>query len=465
MTIAAFTLGCKVNQYDTDTILQEFSSKGFSIGEFDEMADIYIINTCTVTNISDKKSRQIINRAYKQNPQAFIVVYGCYAQVNPEALQKLEGVSLVLGTQYKDSLVEIVISKFESHLKSMHESNSGLKPDLNEQNLKSRLQIYKKMSNCTNNLPKRTRAYLKIQDGCDRYCSYCIVPYARGPVKSRSMTSLLEEAKELVLSGCKEIVLTGIQIASYGNDVSNGNNVNNNLLLELIRQIHDIQGLQRLRLGSLDPSIIDETFLNTAISLPKLCDHFHLSLQSGCNETLLRMNRQYTVEQYAQKVEQLHRLFPQGSITTDIIVGFPGETEDDFIQSLKFVEKMGFFRTHVFMYSPKEKTPAAEYKNQVDKKTKEHRSRVMRTLGEQMNNDFCTKYIGNVLSVLIESKIDLLNGSNKAETLWEGHTTQYITVRVKGNKKISNQNFENKIIPVRLKELQDGVMYGEVEAI
>ncbi|MCL2398328.1 MAG: tRNA (N(6)-L-threonylcarbamoyladenosine(37)-C(2))-methylthiotransferase MtaB [Defluviitaleaceae bacterium] len=442
MTVAAFTLGCKVNQYDTETILQDFSAGGFNIVEFIDIADVYIINTCTVTNVSDKKSRQMISRAYKQNPQALIVVYGCYAQVNPEALQKLEGVSMVLGTQYKDSLVEMVTSHFETSF------NLSVKPRLDEYETQ-------KISSCIKTVTKRTRAYLKIQDGCDRYCSYCIVPYARGLVKSRPIADLLSEAENLVKLGCKEIVLTGIQIAAYGNDVSN----DNNLLIDLIKQIHDIHGLERLRLGSLDPNIINEKFLNAIVSLPKLCDHFHLSLQSGCDRTLSRMNRKYTSDQYAQKAKKLRSLFPKGTFTTDIIVGFPGETEEDFAQSLKFVEEINFFRIHVFMYSPKEKTPAAEYKNQIDKKTKEHRSHAMRTLGKQMNHDFCIKYIGDVLPVLFESRVD--SSKAKTDTVWEGHTTQYITVRVHSNM----QNLENQIIPVRLKELKDGVMYGEVEAI
>ena len=404
MTVAAFTLGCKVNQYDTDTILRDFFDLGFTICDFNDCADIYIVNTCTVTNISDKKSRQMINRAYRQNPNAVIVAYGCYAQVNPEALKELEGVSMVLGTENKHRVAEIVAGHFQ------------VKP-----------------VSAGGNLPvKRARAYLKIQDGCDRYCSYCIVPYARGSVVSRSVGELVAEANTVIQSGCKEVVITGIQIASYGND-----------LVKLIECVHDVPGLERLRLSSLEPNIIDENFLQAVSRLPKLCDHFHLSLQSGCNRTLRRMNRRYTTEQYAGAAHAIRSYFPQALLTTDIIVGFPGETDEDYEETLAFAKEIGFFRIHVFVYSPKAGTPAASYENQVDAKVKERRSQTLRSLADRMNRGFYRKYIGKTLPVLFESESD---------GVWEGHTTQYLTVKVP-----ANQDLSNRILPVKL-----GAVYGKL---
>ena len=408
MTVAALTLGCKVNQYDTDAILQDFCDLGFTICDFDTHTDIYIVNTCTVTNISDKKSRQMINRAHRQNPNALIVAYGCYAQVEPETLKNIPGVSMVLGTKDKHQVAEIVASLFDKT-----EAVPSKPP------------------------AKRTRAYLKVQDGCDRYCAYCIVPYARGSVVSRSIEDAAAEAEDIVQSGCKEIVLTGIQIASYGND-----------LKKLMKHIHDIPGLERLRLGSLEPNIIDEEFLQTASSLPKLCDHFHLSLQSGCDRILKRMNRRYNTAQFAIAVKGIHSYFPKATLTTDIIVGFPGETEEDFEETLVFAEKIGFFRIHVFAYSPKAGTPAAGFPDQVDIKVKEHRSCILRNLAKRMNRSFYRQYIGETLPVLFESESD---------GIWEGHTTQYLTVKAP-----YTQNLSNRIVTVRLTKEQNGTACGEI---
>ena len=432
-SVAAFTLGCKVNQYDTDAILQDFAALGFTVCDFDAdvtdgpPTDVYIINTCTVTNISEKKSRQMINRACKKNPQALIVAYGCYAQVEPELLQNLPGVSMVLGTQDKHQIAELVAAR----LNEIKATGLGLKET---GDLKAVTPYQTK--------PTRTRAYLKVQDGCDRYCSYCIVPYARGGVKSRTIAEVAAEAELLVKSGCKEIVITGIQIASYGNDLNNTDN-----LVALIKCIHDIPGLERLRLGSLEPNIINEGFLLTLCPLPKLCDHFHLSLQSGCDRTLKGMNRRYTTGQFAKAAADVRSYFPNGALTTDIIVGFPGETEEDFAESLSFVQKIGFFRIHVFAYSPRAGTPAADFPNQVEQVIKEQRSRTMRKLAEKMNQDFYQRYLGQVLPVLFESKIK--------KGLWEGHTSQYLTVRV-----AAEEDLSNRIVTVMLKSIQDGAAYG-----
>ena len=417
-SVAAFTLGCKVNQYDTEAILRDFTELGFTLCDFESAADVYLINTCTVTNMSDKKSRQMINRAYKRNPNALIIAYGCYVQVEPKAFEHIPGVSIALGTQDKHRVAEIAADRLAKI------------NDIEITAVKTTAEV-----------SKRTRAYLKIQDGCDRYCAYCIVPYARGDVKSRVISEVMTEAEALVAAGCKEIVLTGIQIASYGNDLNDTDN-----LLCLMQRIHNIPGLERLRLGSLEPNIIDADFLQTACRLPKLCDHFHLSLQSGCNRTLQRMNRRYTTDHYAQAAADIRTCFPQATLTTDIIVGFPGETDKDFEESLVFAEKIDFFRIHVFVYSPRTGTPAASFPDQVDQKTKERRSRTFRKLAEKMNHDFYVRYIGQVLPVLFEAE---------DSEIWEGHTTNYMTVRAAGHKDLAN-----RIVPVMLKEVRDGVVYG-----
>lgn len=403
MTVAAFTLGCKVNQYDTDSILKDFCNLGFTICNFTDFADIYMINTCTVTNASDKKSRQMISRAHKQNPNAFVVAYGCYAKVDAESLQNIPGVSLVLGPQDKHNVAKIVADHFNVKATAVQSTVPT----------------------------KRTRAYLKIQDGCDRFCSYCIVPYARGAVVSRSMAELIKEANDIVSSGCKEIVLTGIQIAAYGDNSGRD-------LIELMKRICDIDGVKRLRLSSLEPNIIDEEFLQAASKLPKLCDHFHLPLQSGCDNTLKRMNRRYSTAQYAKAVEDVRLYFPNATITTDVIVGFPGETDKEFSETLTFVEETGFFSIHVFPYSPKKGTRAAGFPNQIDNEIKEQRSKVLRSLSEKMNKAIYSQYIGKTLPVLFESQT---NG------IWEGRTTQYITVLT-----TSCEDLSNKIIPIEIDE-------------
>ena len=403
-TVAAHTLGCKVNQYDTDAILRDFSALGFTVCNSDGPADIFIINTCTVTNVSSKKSRQLVSRAYRQNPNALIVAYGCYAQVEPDALSGIPGVSLVIGTNDKHRVAEMVSERF-------YQQKTGLAK-------KNKIEISKSAG-------KRVRAYLKVQDGCDRFCSYCIVPYARGAVSLRGIDDVAAEAEALVYNGCKEIVLSGIQIASYGKD-----------LIKLIKRIHDVSGLERLRLSSLEPRVIDEDFLRP--DLPKLCDHFHLSLQSGCDRTLERMNRRYTTTQYTQAAAAIRARYPHAALTTDIIAGFPGETDEDFAESLAFTESIGFFRIHVFAYSPKAGTPAAGFPHQVSSKVKEARSQTLRCLGEKMHNSFCKRFIGREVPVLFESK-------NKGQ--WEGHTTQYIKVRI-----TSADDLRNRIVRIKLKK-------------
>ena len=423
MTIAAYTLGCKVNQYDTEAILKDFINLGFTVCDFNKKADVYFINTCTVTNTGSKKSRQAISRAKRLNPGAFIVAYGCYAKTDPEVLQNISGVSLVIPPGDKHRAAKII----SDNIIAGHDILN--KDIINEPPV------------------KRTRAYIKIQDGCDRFCSYCIVPYARGGVVSRTIGDVITEAKSLVYNGTKEIIITGIQIAAYGNDFNSRNKAD---LPQLIKLIHDIKGLKRLRLSSIEPNLTDDYFLSVIGKLPKLCDHFHLSLQSGCDRTLAAMNRRYTAEQFEKAATGLRCFFPQASLTTDVIVGFPGETDEDFNETMKFVEKIGFLKIHAFPYSRKTKTPAACFPNQINGKVKKSRCDDLKQLAEKMNTKITERYIGKTFPVLFETE--------KENGIWEGCTTHYIKVRVK-----SPGNLKNKIISVKLNEQRCGVVCGVLE--
>ena len=414
--IAAYTLGCKVNAYDTEAMLELFLNKNYEIVNFDEFSDIYLINTCTVTNLSDKKSRQMIRKAKNNNPAAIIVAVGCYAQVNPEELQKIEGLNLIIGTKDRAEIVH----KVENYEKEQGIINS-VSNIMDE-------QVFEKLS--VNRLHGKTRALLKIQEGCNQYCSYCIIPYARGNIRSRDPLDVIEETQVLTKNGFKEIVLAGIHVASYGKDLGNVD------LLNILEQVHEVENLKRIRFSSIEPTVVTEQFVNTIKSLPKVCDHFHLSLQSGCNKTLKRMNRKYTAEQYEFAVNLLKSSFPNVSITTDIIVGFPGETQNDFHESYNFVKNVGLSNLHIFPYSPKRGTKAALFKDQVPNKIKAERSKKMIKLSEDLDSAFKKKYLNAELQVLFEQKLE--------GNIYEGHTTNYMKVQVQ-----SQQDLINKIINVK----------------
>ncbi len=422
--VAAYTLGCKVNMYDTEAMLELFKNNGYEITSFDDYADIYIINTCTVTNLGDKKSRQIIRRARHKNPDAVIAAVGCYAQVAPDEVSKIEGVNLVLGTKERSSIVQHVEQFMQD---SVFVNNVS---DVFSETAFEELSI--------ENLNDRTRAFLKIQEGCDRFCAFCIIPYARGRVRSRNPESILSEVRRLAANEYKEIVLTGIHVASYGKDLNNGMN-----LLDVMEMIHGVDKLERIRLSSIEPLFIDETFANRVSKIPKLCDHFHLSLQSGCDRTLKRMNRRYTTAQYEEAVTRLREVMPDVAITTDVIVGFPGETEEDFHESISFVEKVRLAGMHVFQYSPKTGTPAADFKDQVEPQLKADRSAAMLKLGEELKQAFLEKNINKAVNVLYEKKI--------GDNLYEGHSTNYMTVHTK-----SATDIINKILTVQIVKAGDG---------
>ena len=417
--IAFITLGCKVNLYDTEAMAELFTEKGYEVVDFEEYADVYLINTCTVTNLGDKKSRQMIRRAKRINPNSVVVSTGCYAQVASEEVAKIEGINIVIGTKNRSEIVETV----ENYVAENGVVNNV--SDIMGEKEFEPLQISR--------LTNRTRAYIKIQEGCNRYCTYCIIPYARGPIRSRKPEEVVEEVKKLAENGFKEVVLTGIHVASYGLDLGNIT------LADIIEKVHSVDGIERIRFSSMEPLAIDNEFVARMSKLPKVCDHYHLSLQSGCNRTLKRMNRKYNAEQYAEACERLRNAFPNVAITTDIIVGFPDETEEDFKESLAFAERMKLDKIHTFPYSPKKGTPAAKMKNQISGDVKSQRSKEMIALSDKMNIDFLNNNIGKTVPVLFE---DMENG------FWQGHTTNYIKVLAK-----SDENLNNKIVDVKLDKI------------
>jgi threonylcarbamoyladenosine tRNA methylthiotransferase MtaB len=417
--IAFITLGCKVNLYDTEAMAELFTEKGYEVVDFEEYADVYLINTCTVTNLGDKKSRQMIRRAKRINPNSVVVATGCYAQVASEEVAKIEGINIVIGTKNRSEIVETV----ENYVAENGVVNNV--SDIMGEKEFEPLQISR--------LTNRTRAYIKIQEGCNRYCTYCIIPYARGPIRSRKPEEVIEEVKKLAENGFKEVVLTGIHVASYGLDLGNIT------LADIIEKVHSVDGIERIRFSSMEPLAIDDEFVARMSKLPKVCDHYHLSLQSGCNRTLKRMNRKYNAEQYAEACERLRNAFPNVAITTDIIVGFPDETEEDFKESLAFAERMKLDKIHTFPYSPKKGTPAAKMKNQISGDIKSQRSKEMIALSDKMNIDFLNNNIGKTVPVLFE---DMENG------FWQGHTTNYIKVLAK-----SDENLNNKIVDVKLDKI------------
>ncbi|MCI8783685.1 MAG: tRNA (N(6)-L-threonylcarbamoyladenosine(37)-C(2))-methylthiotransferase MtaB [Dorea sp.] len=398
---ALHNLGCKVNAYETEAMQELLARHGYEIVPFQEKADIYIINTCTVTNMADRKSRQMLHRARKQNPEALVVACGCYVQAKDG--EQEECVDVVIGNNRKKDLIEI-LEGFESGKKRLEKEIL----DINHTNEYEELHLEQ--------TAEHTRAYVKVQDGCNQFCTYCIIPYVRGRVRSRARDSVLGEIQKLADNGYKEAVLTGIHLSSYGIDT-------NDSLLGLILAVHEIPGIQRIRLGSLEPRIITQEFVETLAELPKICPHFHLSLQSGCDDTLKRMNRRYTSEEYYEKCMLLRKYFTRPALTTDVIVGFPGETQEEFAQSKAFIDKVNFYETHVFKYSKREGTKAAAMKDQIPEEIKACRSNELLSLSRRKQEAYEDALLGTVQEVLMEEEI-LVEG----ERYLTGHTREYVKV-------------------------------------
>ena len=410
---AIHTLGCKVNQYESEAMAEMLKNAGYDLVPFETYADCYLINTCTVTSLSDRKSRQMIRRAKKKNPKALLVVTGCYAQTAPEEIQNIPEVDLIVGTSRRNELIQLIEQAEKERICAVE--------DIMKRREFEALHI-------TEYGPNRTRAFLKVQDGCDRYCSYCIIPYARGHVRSRPKEDVLEEIRILAQNGILEIVLSGIHTASYGRDLGNTS------LLDLVQSAHEIEGIKRIRLGSLEPNCITEEFVSALSKLPKFCPQFHLSLQSGCDSTLKRMNRHYTAQDYANGVALLRRYFPGAGITTDVMVGFAGETEEDFKDSLQFVEQMEFSQIHVFPYSIRKGTKAASFPNQVSPQEKERRAAEMLRLGERLTQKFLAEKSGKKAWVLVEQET--------APNIYEGYTPEYVRVQIPSSENIAGQLIE-----------------------
>lgn len=411
---ALHNLGCKVNAYETEAMQQMLESAGYEIVSFGEKADVYVINTCSVTNMADRKSRQMLHRAKKMNPEAVVVAAGCYVQTKEQEAVVDEAIDIIIGNNMKHELVSRLDEFFRDHGKI----DAVL--DINDRNQEFEELYLDKPS-------EHTRAFIKVQDGCNQFCSYCIIPYARGRVRSRNMASVLEEVTRLAENGYQEVVLTGIHLSSYGIETGES-------LLHLIQEIHKCEGIQRIRLGSLEPKVVTEEFASELSKLEKVCPHFHLSLQSGCDATLQRMNRKYSAEEYETGCNILRKYFAHPAITTDVIVGFPGETEEEFAITKAFVERIHFYEMHIFQYSKRQGTRAAVMKDQVPESDKKERSAKLIALGERMSQEFRQYYLGKEEEVLFEEEAEI--DGNK---YYVGYTKEYVKVAKASDVPLDNQ--------------------------
>ncbi len=434
LKVAFYTLGCKVNQYDTDAMAQIFLEKGYDIVSFDTKADVYVINTCDVTNESARKSRQVIRKASRKNPNAEIVVVGCYSQLRPEEVAKIPQVNVVMGTCDRKKVVDFLEASRMSG-RQIIAVKDIMKQD-----------EFEDISSC--GFRQKTRAFLKIQEGCNMFCSYCIIPYTRGPLKSRNFKSILQEAEILAREGFKEVVLTGIHLGLYGLDIKD----QNFFLLDVIKGISEIEGIERIRLSSIEAIELTDDFISTLASVKKFCQHLHVPLQSGSNRILRLMNRRYTTEQFNKTINIIRQHMPNASITTDIIVGFPGETDCDFSKTKSFVKEIQFSRLHVFPFSAREGTSAAQLKQHISKEIKAERVRELIKIGEILEQGFIDRFIGCTMDVLFEEKVDV--------STYHGYTGNYIRVLV-----CSEEDLHNKIKPTKLKERNHTHIIGLLQKV
>lgn len=456
MKVHFFTLGCKTNTYESSAMGQSFTQKGYEITkDKEEKADIYIINTCSVTNIAERKSRQMMRQAKELNPEAIIVACGCYAQVAKDQIAQIDEVDLIIGSKEKNQIVDII----EEYLKSQNKEIL-ISDIMNESE-------YQDFESTT--MTELNRAVVKIQDGCDRFCSYCIIPYARGHIRSRNPKKIIEEIENIAKQGIKEVVLTGIHLASYGKDFTDETareyrqqynytgeykkyTPNDDLasggfrLIEILEQINKVKGIERIRLGSIEPKLITEEFVTRLSELEKICHHFHLSLQSGCDETLKRMNRRYTTEDFRTICKILRAAYKDVIFTTDIIVGFPGETEEEFNQTYEFLKEIKMYKMHIFKYSPKRGTAATKFKNQIDSKIKDERSKMLLELSDKNEIEYNETYINKTVTVLFEEA---------EKGYFKGHTGNYLAVKVKTDKDLTD-----KLLKVKIEKLEKLELIG-----
>lgn len=434
-SVALHNLGCKVNAYEMDVMQQMLQENGYKIVPFDATADIYIINTCTVTNIADRKSRQMLHRAKKQNPDAVVVAVGCYVQTGRETIEKDDCIDLAIGNNKKKELLPILEEFLKERETGGQDKTLG---DVTIPDLAQPVSYEEMQLKATGG---HTRAYIKIQDGCNQFCSYCIIPFARGRVRSRRIEDVLEEARGLAEAGYRELVVTGIHISSYGMDFpgvagradAREEAYRQGCLLRLLEKLHEIPGIDRIRLGSLEPRIITDTFAQGIYRLTKVCPHFHLSLQSGCDATLKRMNRHYLAGEYYEKVKLLREVYKNPAITTDVIVGFPGENEEEFAQTKAFLEKVGFYEMHIFKYSKRQGTRAAVMPEQVPDTVKAQRSEILLSLEKKQSHEYREKWLGKPLQILFEESVEI-----EGKQYMIGHTPEYLRVAYQTQEELSN---------------------------
>ncbi|MBQ8636873.1 MAG: tRNA (N(6)-L-threonylcarbamoyladenosine(37)-C(2))-methylthiotransferase MtaB [Clostridia bacterium] len=421
-SVAICTLGCKVNQYETEAMLELFKNAGYTKVDFDDFADVYVINTCTVTSMSDRKSRQMIRRAKRLNPDSYVIVCGCYAQTAPQAVASIDGVDLIIGTNEHTNVVRCAEEKFKGIIVNDISSNHSFE----------NLSI--------NNHSGKSRAYVKVQEGCNQFCTYCIIPYARGPIRSRPVKDILDESIRLVKAGFTEIVYVGIHVASYGLDTKECD------LADLIVKLNNVDGIKRIRLSSIEPMTLDKSFCEKIKNCDKLCPHFHISLQSGSDSTLSRMNRRYTTSQYKEITDGLRKYFPNCAITTDIMVGFPGETDEEFCETINFVKDIGFAEAHIFKYSRRKGTPADKMPNQISPEVKELRSKKLFTLTAKSNHDFLLSQLNKRTEVLFETR---------SGVYMEGKTGNYCTVYMETNENLEGQY--RTVVPIKV---ENSILYA-----
>lgn len=427
-TFAVITLGCKVNYYDSEAVIKLLTDANYKFVDSNESADIYIINTCSVTNLSDRKSRQMLHRARKKNKNAIIIAMGCYAQISSNEIIKSGLADLIVGTNNRKEILDL-IKKHDTDKKNATQFDLRHEKKFEEMD--------------TTNKNDRVRAFIKIQEGCNEFCSYCIIPYARGKSRSRNFYKIYEQAKNLCENGFKEIILTGINVSAYGKDLDSDFN-----LSDIIEKLHEIKNLERIRLSSIEPNLINDEFLTKIKSLPKLCPHFHMSLQNGSDKILHAMNRKYTSKEYFAATEKLKNIFENISLTTDIIVGFPGETDNDFKQTCDFAKQIGFSKIHVFPFSPRKNTRAYNFSNKIDGSVKKIRTAELISLSQELSNQYIKKFIGKKLSLLVEEK-----SNNK----FIGYTENYIKVATK-----NHHNLINKIVEVNITGVNNNYALGKI---
>ncbi len=428
--VAFYTLGCKVNQYDTEAVLEDFKAAGYEIVNFNDYADVYVVNTCTVTHLSDRKCRQMLRKTKKINPLSLLVAMGCYAQIaSDEIKDQIKEIDIIVGTNNRSQIVNLV-----------QEYNHENKEDFNIVSDIMQVDAFEELK--ISDMGERTRVYLKVQEGCNNYCSYCIIPYVRGKIRSRKEAQVIEEAIRLSKIGYKEIVLTGIHVASYGKDLGNTN------LIELLKKVHQIDAVERIRMSSIEPGVITDAFIEAIQAMPKLCRHFHLSLQSGSDTVLKRMNRKYTKAEYKKSVDRLRSIWPDVAITTDIIVGFPSESDDEFQETLDFVKEIGFSQIHIFPFSPRSGTPAAVMEGQVTAHTKDQRVKALSSVEKKLRFSFMEKHLGKEAEVLFEGyEYNILTG----------YTSNYLKVHA-----LSDIDYENTIKTVKINAIENDTLAGTI---